>query len=117
MAGYNELTALPPEAYLDPERFRTEWDDPDGAYAAQQYAEGLKISRQAETVCIACNGTWTARMRAGGVTTSYEGIGYHSCTADLLRGFLDGPAPLVVYRWSNPDGTTIKTASGEASSR
>jgi hypothetical protein len=108
---YSILTKLRPEAYLNPDNFVTTYDTINPGQAAEQYAKGLEISRSAVSVGIACTGTWTARMPSG-VTTSSEGIGYHAHTASLLRGFLDGPAPLVVYRWDgHPGGTEIKPAA------
>lgn len=96
-AGYDELNALPPEAFLDPDRFATGYDDP--AYGKQQYAAGLKISQESESVHITAYGTWGAKdLDGNGSAISCEGIGYHKNTADLLRGFLDGPAPLIVHR-------------------
>jgi hypothetical protein len=50
------------------------------------------------SVSISVTGTWGATGKDGSTTTSYERIGYHSCTAPLMRGFLDGPAEIVVFR-------------------
>ena len=113
--SYIQLCALPPETYLRPDNFTTSLDRP--GYDAEQYAKGLRISRESSQVSIAANGTWGCRPRSGGVGTSSEGIGYHAGTAALLRGFLDGPAPLVVYR-DMPGGaltaTEIKPGTGES---
>jgi len=110
--NYSELEALPPEAFLDPDRFRTEHDDPDDA--DEQYQKGLETSRKSESVGIAEGGTWLAKTPTGGLVTTTEGIGYYPNTADLLRGFLDGPAPVIIYRRSDDgyplynEGTEIK---------
>jgi len=37
-------------------------------------------------------------MKDGSSMTSYEKIGYHANTADLLRGFIDSAVPIKVYR-------------------
>lgn len=98
---YKELAALPAEAYLNPENFVTEFDswivNVSRKYGEQQYQEGLKIARDSYEVGIAGNGTWYAKGKNGGHTTSYEGIGYHACTADLWRGLLTAKR-VVVYR-------------------
>lgn len=104
--SYAELNALPPEAFLDPSRFVTSYDT--AGHGAEQYAKGLKISRESESVNISASGTWGNRpLGGGGVGCSCEGIGYHANTADLLRGFLAGPAPVIVHRWGGPDGGTV----------
>ena len=104
---YATIQALPPEAYLTPETFRTSWDGIASNVAARdaRYADGLKISREAEYVSISARGTWGAQTLDGGSIFSYEGIGYHANTEAFLRGLLDGPAPVIVYR-STPDGIT-----------
>jgi len=103
--GYRELNVLPPAAFLEPADFATSYDhQPD--YAARQHALGVLTSLQAVSVSISCSGTWGATL-SNGVVTSSEGIGYHAHTADLLRGFLDGPAPVIVHRWDGPAGGTV----------
>ncbi|MGW5773140.1 hypothetical protein ACWEVY_28810 [Streptomyces longwoodensis] len=74
-------------------------------YAEEQYATGLRISQEYGRVIIRANGTWAAEDGPSGPgnsrtigSYSYEGIGYHAHTAALLRGFLDGPAPIDVER-------------------
>lgn len=117
--GYEELDALPPSAFLDWENFRTGFDVPGDAISQQQYAKGLEIGRKSKlcgprlmgekgqgSVYIRANSTWAAdippTMPSGtmaGFCSSYEGIGYHRATADLLHGFLDSGARIVVSRW------------------
>jgi hypothetical protein len=115
--SYAVLRALPPEAYLDPAGFRTGDDHLHGAngYPAQQYRQGRSVSAEAEEIHITAAGTWGARLPAGGYLTAAEGIGYHACTADLLRGFLDGPAPILVWRDGQPDPAEIKPRTGPRS--
>lgn len=109
--GYSELTELAPDEYLNWSQFETEADKyPENVkrnYAQQQYNKGLEIGRSNDEVFICANGTWGAvrdRPNNHCYTTSYEGIGYHACTADLLHGFIDSGAPLVVYRYNLPAG-------------
>ena len=100
--GYKELEALPAEAYLDWERFQTPNDAlPPTAYAEEQYQKGLDVGRRAKAVHISVNSVWSAQMPEGGSMQSYEGIGYHSCTSQLLRGFLASGCAIVVHRWSD----------------
>jgi hypothetical protein len=106
--SYAVLRALPAGAYLAWENFGTHYDTLNPERAAEQYAEGLRISGEATEVSISCAGTWGAELSAGGAVTSYEGIGYHAHTDSLLRGFLDGPAPVVVYRYDGEFRTEIK---------
>lgn len=104
-SNYRVLNALPAEAFLRPEDFVTGYDvhlRREG-YDRKQYEKGLNYSRQAASVIISINCTWAANLRDGSSVASYEGIGYHACTADLLRGFLDGPARVVVYRWTGKE--------------
>lgn len=104
---YTTLNALPPEAFREHERFVTGFDVAGDDYAKEQYAKGLQVSAEYAEVDISANGTWGARGTAGqsentndASVSSSEGIGYHRGTADLLRGFLDGPAPIYVHRHS-----------------
>ena len=105
--SYAVLNALDPLAFLRPEDFRTQYDASQPGYAQEQYEKGRKIADEAQCIHICVNSTWAATY-PGGVTTSSEGIGYHGCTADLLRGFLDGDAPIRVHRMNNLDGVLIK---------
>lgn len=111
MPTIKELSALPAEAYLDPSRFRTPYDG-EGANE-EQYAKGLKIATEFAEVHIAVNSVWSACKRSDNENAScqsYETIGYHAGTADLLRGFLAGTARIIVHRYIM-DGlskTTIK---------
>ncbi|MEU8948808.1 hypothetical protein [Streptomyces sp. NPDC048489] len=107
MRFYSELNALPPEAFLKPENFVTEYDQRDPKRAEEQYREGLRLSAAYDRIVIRAGGTWAAEcgplhaeanVYMGKCAYSYEGIGYHGNTADLLRGFLDGPAPVDVER-------------------
>lgn len=104
---YAVLNALDPLAFLRPEDFRTEYDAGQPSYAREQYEKGRRIADEAQCIHICVNSTWAATY-PGGVTTSSEGIGYHGCTADLLRGFLDGDAPIRVHRADNPEGVLIQ---------
>lgn len=104
---YATIQALPAEAYLNPETFRTMFDGIPSNVAERdaRYADALKVSTEAAEVSISVRGTWSASMLDGSSLQSYEGIGYHANTAAVLQGFLDGPAALVVYRLT-PDGVS-----------
>ena len=97
---YSVLNALDATAFLRPEDFRTEYDARQPEYAREQYGKGYKLASWAHCIYITCGSTWAASY-VQGVVTSYEGIGYHACTADLLRGFLDGDAPIRVHRYGS----------------
>lgn len=94
--GYSELRALAPETYLTWELFGTLYDRDDD-YARDQYAKGRNIGQDAKDgggqVCITSAGTWNADIprtftnEMPTIITSYEGIGYHRSTKDLLHGF------------------------------
>ena len=60
------------------------------------------------TVGISANGCWFADLDAGGHMSSYELVGYHSGSAELLRGLLAGKAKFIVYRQTD-DCFTITT--------
>ncbi|WP_340376631.1 hypothetical protein U5640_16935 [Streptomyces sp. SS7] len=123
MRPYSELNALPPEDFLNPENFATEFDGRVPGYAEEQYRKGLETSHEYDRVVIRANGTWAAEcgpyypeanIYMGNAAYSYEGIGYHGETAALLRGFLDGPAPVDVER-RQADYSVITTRIKEAS--
>lgn len=101
MGTYARLNTMPAESFLNPDNFKTDTDHlPEKGYAEQQFQKGLRISNESKEVGVGAGGTWWAAGKDGSHTTSYEGIGYHSCTADLLRGLLAGSAKFIVYRWT-----------------
>lgn len=117
---YRTLNALPPEAFLDPSGFRTSYDDNPAnvanGRAAAQYATGLQHATEYPRVGISASGTWFASDGPDGShVTTYEGIGYHANTADLLRGLLAGTAEVVVYRhgYGVTSTTVIKARTGD----
>jgi len=82
------------------ETYRTPYDTQHEktGYKTKQYQKGLEMARDCYVVYIARNGVWSSDNRDGSTTFSYEGIGYHACTADLLQGWLDGGVTIVDYR-------------------
>jgi hypothetical protein len=101
MASYTELNGYAPEKFLNPDNFKTETDHlPKAGYGQEQYLKGQKIANESVEVGVSANGTWYAVGKNGSFTTSYEGIGYHSKTSDLLRGLLSGTARFVVSRYT-----------------
>lgn len=108
MKTYEILNALPPESFLNPDNFDTKYDSQ--AYGLEQYQNGFEIGKESKYVVISANSTWFAKNKNGGSTHSYEGIGYHANTKDLLRGFLDSGCKVIVYRLTDKGitKTTIK---------
>ena len=102
---YSVLTALPPKAYRFPQMFRTGYDTPESDKA--QYVVGLEHGKDAEYINICANGTWACSHKDGGLTTSYEGIGYHRSTAALLQGFIDSECTIYVNRYDDPKSYEI----------
>ena len=108
MASYAVLNAMPASAFLEPKNFHTDLDTP--ARCKEQYLKGVEIASRAKRVGVGAGGTWFADMKDGSCLTSYEGIGYHSGTADLWRGLLECEN-VVIFRL--PDlGQTILKADG-----
>lgn len=124
MASYAELSALPAEAYLDPTRFITsypldrvffrtgaaEGDEAEKRWI-KQYKKGASYGKD-DDVFLSEKGVWSVSHGPhgkGGVTTSYEGIGYHAATAPLLQGFLDSGASVFVRRGSPWDDNMTVT--------
>jgi hypothetical protein len=105
-----ELEELQPEAYLNWEQFRTPYDAKQPDYCQQQYDEGLKIGSNARCIIINYNSVWNSSNKDNSHILSYEKIGYHAGTADLLHGFLDSEVQINVIRWTKEglELTTIK---------
>lgn len=106
--GYHELDALPAAAFRNPDLFVTPWDTlPENIarnIAQQQYNHGLSIGQEYPVITIGAHTVWSAEKPLSDGSRSlmsYEGIGYHACTADLLRGFLASPARIVIYRYTD----------------
>jgi len=83
--------------FLQPELFVTAYDT-NHDYAKAQYRKGLDIGSRAAYVSISIYGTWSAQMKNGGSMSSYEKIGYHIHTAELLRGFIHTGVMIKVFR-------------------
>lgn len=94
----NELSNMSAESFLNPDNFRTFFDSTSLKYGAEQYAKGLEYGSVAEVVHISVRNVWSVVKKDGGNIQSYETIGYHSQTAELLRGFIDSGATIVVWR-------------------
>lgn len=87
-----------PSDYLNPELFITGYDLLNKHRPASQYKTGLTIGLEAKTIGISANGCWFAAMKDNSLMTSYEVIGYHANTCELLKGFLDSGCRFIVYR-------------------
>jgi hypothetical protein len=112
--SYAELQALAPTEYLNWQQFETLFDSwPCNAkLAAEQYRRGLDLGKVSIQVHISSNGVWGATQPSKygeGMchVQSYEGIGYHAGTKDLLHGFIDSGVEIVVYRYGQK-GTKIQ---------
>jgi hypothetical protein len=101
--------------FLNPDNFITKFDKDNPAYQVKQYNKGFEISNSSKLIFITATGAWGATFSNGEEMTAYERIGYHSCTADLLRGFLAGKAEIVVYRVINDnlEKFSIKEFNGQ----
>ena len=84
------------QVYLDYTKFDSGYVD--SQYGAEQYAKGLQIGAEFDTVTISIYGTWGARS-ALKMITSYETLGYHSNTHMLLKGFIDSGVKIVKLTW------------------
>jgi hypothetical protein len=68
------------------------------SYAREQREKALETGAGAVRITIAVNDTWGACRKDGGSTSSYEKLGYHSGTRELMAGFLESGTPIEVYR-------------------
>ena len=84
----------------NPEALKTSLDRDDD-YAEKQYNKGLLYGNEAEYVYITPTGTWAVKTVDGGFISSYEVLGYHRSTRELLKGFIDSGAKIVSY-WNFP---------------
>ena len=98
MANDTRLRTRPANAFLNPGDFRTPFDTVADKRESR-YCDELKRCKDYAEFHIAINGTWSATTHDGGSVTSYERIGYHSYTADLLRAVLDSDCAFIVHRW------------------
>lgn len=94
----SQLSAMPATAFLNPKNFKTLFDREGSKYGQEQYAKGLAIGNDAKEVHISIRNVWSATTKTGGSIQSYETLGYHSETAELLRGFIDSGVTIVVWR-------------------
>lgn len=96
-----------------PERFITSFDTVDGG--DRQLIKGMKIGKESYEIHIAINDVWSAVTKpqapfshfTPGHMQSYEKLGYHANTCDLLRGFIASGCKLIVHR--SIDGKVIAT--------
>lgn len=97
--NYSQLEKLPVKAYLNPQNFVTDFDSMHKQEKKDaQYQKGLEIGQTSHEITINYKSVWSAQGLDSSHTSSYEGIGYHAVTSDLLRGFLDSGTPIVVLR-------------------
>lgn len=104
--------------------YRTEYDEIRSAYREEQYQKGRQMAREGAHVHIARNSVWSATYpdtisstgcRMTRSVFSYETLGLHANTADLLRGWLEGGAPITDHRPGVPLlGTPPETKGNKA---
>ena len=98
---------LPPEAFLEPEKFlRTPHDTPKADAEAKK--RGLEVGHNASEFHIAINSIWSAHMKDNGHMQSYECLGYHQSTASFMRGILESGVSVYVHRWNEKHITHTK---------
>lgn len=103
------MADIAPHDYLNTDSLVTFFDGmgTNSGLAAKQYHEGKLIGMLCDHVSIGYNGCWSATMKDGSHLSSYEKIGYHACTADLMRGFIESGCAIFVYRFGTKwDGKT-----------
>jgi hypothetical protein len=93
---------LPASAFIDPTNFTTSYDLIKPKRNKEQYEAGLAIGRASHTIYINRHSSWASfALRNAShqlATFSHERIGTHANTSELLRGFLDSPAAILVRR-------------------
>jgi hypothetical protein len=95
----------PASAFLNSLAFTTDFDVDDEKMEKRYEQEAAKCAEYTE-FSIAINGVWSARTKSGGCVSSYERIGYHAYSADLLQAALDSDCAIYVYR--NGDNGIVK---------
>jgi hypothetical protein len=68
----------------------------------------LEIGQSAKRIWISVTSVWSAEMQNGASRQSYEGIGYHACTAQLMKGFIDSGAEIWVCRRTKEGTIDVK---------
>lgn len=81
--------------------------------AKEQLAEGIRIGSAAIQITIGINDVWSAKMKDGGSLQSYEKIGYHARTRELLQGFIASGCPIFVVRYIDGKFETRQIQSAE----
>lgn len=113
-------------ATINPADFRTDCDTLPSIiardYAGEQYRKARELAaKPGAVVYISMTGSWSAEYQSeapynpGGKVhvTAYERLGYHTCTADLIRGWLDGGVRILSYRecdgatWDDPPAPVV----------
>lgn len=108
MYTHNYVNNLSPEVFLKPEIFKT-INDLDQIKAAESYSYGRYLSERSNRIGISSFTTWFASTKDGRMLSFSKIIGIDSYTSDILKGFLDGGAEVVVYRYNlNPGPVIIK---------
>ena len=95
----NYASERKPLSFLNIENLRTKFDNgpiensTSEDYAQSQYEKGKQLGEKYGKVNITINDTWSC-----GNISSHEKIGHARNTAELMQGFLDSGASIVVHR-------------------
>lgn len=101
---------------INPDDYITSYDNlaSNQEHRKEQYRRAYDAGKRGDIIFIARNSVWSAqgaitdKQRAMGIASSYtstcERLGYHSCTAELLRGWRDSGARIYDYRPVCPTG-------------
>jgi len=95
----------PASAFLNSLAFSTDFDVDDEKMEKRYEQEAAKCAEYTE-FSISITGVWSARTKDGGHVSSYERIGYHAYSADMLQAALDSDCAIYVYRVD--DGKLVK---------
>lgn len=105
--------------FLSPEKFVTPADDLvcNTDRKVKQYQHGLETGKNALQISIGFTDAWGAHMKDGSLATAYEKLGWHSCTKELLQGFLDSGCEIVVHRYTDTGFTRTVIKEGVLTTR
>jgi len=104
MANSSDLNSRPASAFLNADAFRTGYDV-DLVRSQNRYRDELSKCADYVDFHIGINGVWSATTKGGADVSSYERIGYHAYSADLLQAALDSDCAFIVHRVEN--GTIV----------
>lgn len=83
------------------EAYATDYDNwPQNRQVKQeQYERGQKYARECVYIAISVSGCWSARRKDGASVQSYEVIGRHAHTNQLVKAWLESGIPVRDHRY------------------